>query len=89
MSHRNTNPRRASGLRRKAYTLHRRADALLAARKVWEATTARTRAIALEAKADAMEDASDEYASDLAAGFRDDDLDGVFATTAHPSSWTR
>lgn len=75
----NTKARTAQGLRRKAYRLYRKADAALRNRKVWDAAQLKQRAQDLEHAADQIED---EYMTgDSLAGFDDEDLAAVAATT--------
>lgn len=74
-----------AALRRKAYRFHRKADAALAARRVWDAAQLRSRALDLEAQADAIElDAPSLF--DGGAGFDDADLPDF--ATVRPSGFT-
>jgi len=75
----------AAALRRKAYRCHRKADAALADRRVWDAAQLRTRALDLEARADLLE-CEGPSPFDGGAGFDDDDLPDL--ATARPAGLT-
>lgn len=76
---------KSQGLRQRAHKYHRKAKALLAARKIWEASLARDKALQLEHEARECE--VYETADNDAAGFHDSDLPDYATAQPRANLW--